>query len=139
MPSRSQRAQRYREVLDSAWLNASMRGEPSLRSQLDQRAARIAQGLTALTPPACTVLPAYTGTLTVGQVQTVTNGTWTAVAGPTFTRQWFRGSFPIPGATALTYTLVAADQGFPIFCRITATDTTTLGVATADSNIRFVP
>lgn len=139
MSSRSQRALRYREVYDMQYVSAYMLGEPSLRTQAEQRAARVAQGFTAGTPPANTVAPAITGTLTVGQVQTATNGTWTAQGGPTYTRQWYRGNTPIAGATNTTYTLVTADQGFPIFCRVTATDTTYLASAVADSNVRLVP
>lgn len=137
--SRSQRALRYREVYDADFESALARGERSLRTPAEQRTALIAQGFTTGVPPACTVLPAITGTLTVGQVQTTTNGTWSAQAGPTFTRQWFRGNTPIAGATALTYTLVAADAGYPIFCRVTATDTGFNASASADSNIRQVP
>ena len=135
--SRSQRAVRFRENFDSGYVAALQRGEPSLRSPADQRAALIAQGQTVGVPPACTVAPAITGTLTVGQVQTATNGTWTGQGSVTFARQWFRRNFPIPGATALTYTLTAADAGCSIFCRVTATDA--WGTATIDSNIRQVP
>ena len=62
--------------------------------------------------PANTVLPAITGTPTVGQTLTLSNGTWTM--SPTFTRQWLRDGVPIPGATATTYLLAAPDQGTKI-------------------------
>jgi hypothetical protein len=131
MPSRSQRAERFRDGIDSSGVTAYQRGELSRRTNLFQRTEAIRIG--AKPPPANTVAPAVTGTSTVGQTLTTTNGTWTGVATPTFTRQWFRGNTPITGAVNLTYVLVAADQGFRIFCRVRATDAN--GSANADSNI----
>lgn len=83
-------------------------------------------------PPANTVAPAITGTPTVGQVLTVTNGTWTGNPSPTFTRQWRRGATNIASATGTTYTLVAADVGQSITCVVTATNSG--GTETAASN-----
>lgn len=71
--------------------------------------------------PVNTVAPAITGTTRVGQVLTVTNGTWTGEPAPTFTRQWKRGTTNI-GTGAATYTLVAADAGQVITCVVTATN-----------------
>jgi hypothetical protein len=71
--------------------------------------------------PVNTVAPNVTGTVTVGQVQTSTNGTW--LNAPTFTYQWYRrNNAPIPGATAATYTLIAADVGYQIQCEVIATN-----------------
>lgn len=83
-------------------------------------------------PPANTVAPAITGTPTVGQVLTVTNGTWSGNPSPSFTRQWRRGATNIASATGTTYTLVAADVGQNITCVVTATNSG--GTETATSN-----
>lgn len=69
--------------------------------------------------PVNSVLPAITGTLTVGSTLTTTNGTWSK--SPAFARQWLRAGQPIAGATGLTYTLAAGDQGKAISVRVTAT------------------
>jgi hypothetical protein len=71
--------------------------------------------------PVCTVAPAITGTPTVGQVQTCSSGTW--LNSPTYAYQWRRkAAANIPGATAATYTLVAADSGSQVECEVTATN-----------------
>ena len=70
--------------------------------------------------PVNSVLPAVTGTTTVGQTLTTTNGTWTNT--PTgYSRQWYRsyngGSrSAISSAAGSTYVLVVADQGNAITC-----------------------
>lgn len=76
--------------------------------------------------PANTVLPAITGTPTVGQTLTVTNGTWTK--SPTFARQWNRNGVPITGATATTRVLTVDDAGAVMTCTVTATNA---GVSTS--------
>lgn len=80
-------------------------------------------------PPENTELPSITGTPTVGQVLTVTNGTWTGNPSPTFTRQWRRGATNIASATGTTYTLVADDVGQSITCAVTATNSSGSDVA----------
>jgi hypothetical protein len=63
----------------------------------------------------CTI----SGTGTVGQVLTATNGNWTN--SPTsFGYQWIRGAGTNIGTNASTYTLVAGDSGFPVRCAVTA-------------------
>ena len=85
--------------------------------------------------PVNTVAPVVTGTTTVGQTLTTTDGTWTGAPAPTFTYQWFRSpSTSIGGATSSTYVLVAGDIGFGIFCRVRATNTIAPSGVTADSN-----
>lgn len=79
--------------------------------------------------PANMVAPAITGTPTVGQVLTVTNGTWTGNPSPTFTRQWRSGATDIESATGTTYTLVEADVGQNITCVVTATNSAGSDVA----------
>jgi hypothetical protein len=86
--------------------------------------------------PVCTVAPAVTGTVTVGQVQTCSNGTW--LNSPTFTYQWRRNArVDIAGATTATYTLVALDSGQTVECVVTGTNGA--GVASVRSNIIAVP
>lgn len=84
----------------------------------------------AVSPPANTVAPAVTGTATVGQTLTTTNGTWTG--SPSFTYQWQRAGVNIGSATASTYVLVDADYTNAIRCVVTGTNAG--GNASANSN-----
>lgn len=77
--------------------------------------------------PANVTPPAISGTPTVGQTLTASNGTWTN--SPTsYTYQWLRcngggnACASISGATQKTYTLVAADAGKTIRVAVTATN-----------------
>jgi hypothetical protein len=81
------------------------------------------------TPPVPSVAPVVTGNPVVGSVLTTTNGTWSGA--PTFTRQWRRNATAV-GTGALTYTLVAADEGALMSCDVTATNAS--GGVTASSN-----
>jgi putative cell wall-binding protein/peptidoglycan/xylan/chitin deacetylase (PgdA/CDA1 family) len=65
-------------------------------------------------------VPTITGTAQVGQVLTANPGTWTP-APATFTYQWFRNGTAIQGATASTYTPVAADVGTALTVRVSGT------------------
>lgn len=91
----------------------------------------ITTALTNILPPTNTAAPVATGTGTVGQTLTTTNGTWTFT--PTsFRYRWFRGGVGIPGATASTYVLVTADSGNLVSCRVAAYNA--LGENSAQSN-----
>jgi hypothetical protein len=81
--------------------------------------------------PVNTGLPVVSGTGTVGQILTTTNGTWLNT--PTFTYAWFRSGVVIAGAAAATYTLVAADSGKAVSSVVTATKAG-LAVAAPSSN-----
>lgn len=73
--------------------------------------------------PTNTVAPVASftsGTGGLGSVATSTNGTWTG--SPTFAFQWLRSGATIAGATAATYTFVAADSGNTITRRTTGTN-----------------
>jgi hypothetical protein len=77
--------------------------------------------------PANTVPPAITGTPTVGQTLTASDGTWTGT--PTsYAYQWLRcngagGScVPVANGTQKTYTLVGADAGRTMRVKVTATN-----------------
>lgn len=85
-------------------------------------------------PPANTVAPAITGTRTVSQTLTVSNGTWTN-SPASYSYKWFRctatktaantlptGCTEISGATSSTYTLVSADAARFIVASVTGTN-----------------
>jgi hypothetical protein len=81
--------------------------------------------------PAVITLPAITGTPTVGQQLVVSNGAWAGPITPAFTYQWLRDGAGIAGATAASYTLVAADQTHMISANVIATNVN--GTATTTS------
>jgi putative cell wall-binding protein/peptidoglycan/xylan/chitin deacetylase (PgdA/CDA1 family) len=65
-------------------------------------------------------VPTITGTAQVGQLLTANPGTWTPQPA-TFTYQWLRNGTAIQGATAPTYTPVAADAGTTLTVRVSGT------------------
>lgn len=81
-----------------------------------------AKQIEARTPaaPVNTVLPTVTGTAQVGQVLTITLGTWTGLPTPVLTRQWQANSVNIVGATGATYTPIIGQIGQTIRCVVTA-------------------
>ena len=79
--------------------------------------------------PVNSVLPAITGTKTVGQTLTCSNGTWSQ--SPTLTFQWRRDGNAIAGATANTRVLAGADQGALMSCTVKATKSGVTAVATS--------
>lgn len=98
--------------------------------------------ITATIAPYNTVAPAVSGTITVGQTLTTTNGTWAGDATITYAIQWQRGNANnsndpswsnISAATSSTYVLQAGDEAKYIRARITATNSE--GSTIAFSNI----
>ncbi len=87
--------------------------------------------------PANSAPPAISGTAQVGQVLTVSIGTWTGIPAPTLTHQWRRcdsgGSncIDIAGATSSTYTIVVGDIGATIRVVETGTNATSNASATS--------
>ncbi|QWT24834.1 hypothetical protein KPL76_05590 [Subtercola sp. PAMC28395] len=81
--------------------------------------------LSALT---ATPVPTIAGTPAVGKVLTATAGTWSP-APVTLAYQWSRAGVVIPGATAATYTPVAADLGKTLTVSVTGSKTAFLAVA----------
>lgn len=82
-------------------------------------AGAITGSLPADAPPVNTTAPAVTGTGTIGQNLTTTNGVWTN--SPTsYSYQWLRGGSQIAGAVNAVYALVGADSGTSVSCRVTA-------------------
>jgi hypothetical protein len=73
-------------------------------------------------PPMEAGTPTITGTPEVGSVLTADPGVWIP-PNATFTFQWYRDGFPIPGATDSTYTLTEEDAGHEITVIVTGTAT----------------
>ena len=83
--------------------------------------------------PVNTVAPALSdSTPQVGQVISVSNGTWTSDTTPTFTYQWQRSGSNIGGATSSSYTVVNSDYNNTLRCVVTATNP--VGADSANSN-----
>ena len=120
----------------------------------DLATARAAFGGSAVmtNPLGATLGPVVTGAYIDGGVLTTTDGTWSPPDGLVFFHTWLRcapnadGSAPlasstcawIPGATASSYTLTAADVGQYVVSRVEADVTTpgSIGIsATQDSDI----
>lgn len=79
--------------------------------------------LTAIVlPPANTVLPVITGSLTPGSVLTTTTGTWTSTKPITYTYQWTKNGISIVNAILPVYVLTEADVGSSITVKVTATN-----------------
>jgi hypothetical protein len=83
----------------------------------------------ALKLPVNSVLPAITGTKTVGQTLTCSSGTWSK--SPSYAYQWLRDGSPISGATASTRLLAAPDEGALMSCTVSATNAGVTAVATS--------
>ncbi len=64
--------------------------------------------------------PEVTGTAVVGGTLTCSPGTWNGQPAPTYAYQWQLAGADIPSATANTFTVVAADRGLLLSCRVTA-------------------
>lgn len=90
----------------------------------------VSQAITNVTPPSVTLS---------GNTLTTTNGTWTGVPAPTFTRIWQRsadgvsGWVNIAGQTGLTYDLTTSDIGQYIRSVVTASNSA--GPLTISSNV----
>jgi hypothetical protein len=101
------------------------------------------QAATAAGLPANTGQPVISGAAAKGQTLTATSGTWTSATPATYAFQWVRcaadggasdGSncASIAGATSTTYTLQAADVGYRIRVRVTATNSSGSQVAASN-------
>ena len=93
-------------------VTASKNGYISPVSKASKRTGKIKTGyLTKVTP-------LITGDAIVGQVLTVTPGTWKPVD-TTFTYQWYRNGKKITGQTGVSYTVQAGDVGKTIKVKVT--------------------
>src|ERR1051325_11266874 len=89
--------------------------------------ARLLASCALGTPPSNTAPPTISGTTTVGQTLTASNGTWSN--SPTsFAYQWLRcngggnNCAAVANGTQQTYTLVGADAGHTLRVKVTATN-----------------
>lgn len=87
--------------------------------------------------PANTAAPTLSGTPSVGQTLSCTNGSWTGIEALTYTQAWLRDGTAIAGATGSTYVVQKADEGHDLACVITATNK--LASVSATSNVLAVP
>src|SRR5438046_914415 len=100
-------------------------------------AALVLVGVASAAAPVNTAPPTISGTTTVGQTLTASNGTWSN--SPTgFAYQWLRcngggnNCAAVANGTQQTYTLVGADAGHTLRVRVTATNAD--GSASAQSD-----
>jgi hypothetical protein len=87
--------------------------------------------------PRTTARPTYTGTNTVGSLQTGVNATFVGSGTVTVTRAWVRDNGEISGQTGATYTLAAGDSGKAVRFRNKASNL--MGETVLDSLPRTVP
>jgi trimeric autotransporter adhesin len=92
----------------------------------------------ALKLPVNSVAPAITGTTTVGQTLTCSQGTWSNTP-DAYAFQWNRAGSPIAGATANTRVLAAGDATFTLTCTVTATNLGVSAVATSAATAAIAP
>jgi hypothetical protein len=106
-------------------------------AQIGRHVAAIHPPIIALTTePSNTAVPVATGTGTVGQTLSCTNGTWKSViGGVAFTYQWQRQGVNIAGTVASTYLLVTADSTHTVSCVVTATDAANGATSQASNGI----
>jgi hypothetical protein len=84
--------------------------------------AVVSNALTVPGIPTNSVLPAITGSATVGGTLSASTGTWSN--SPTgYTYQWKRAGTAISGATSSTYVCVSADAGTSLTVSVVATNT----------------
>ena len=81
--------------------------------------------------PVNSVAPVVSGTASLGQTLTTTDGTWSGSPLPAFTYQWQRVTTNISGATSSTYVIVSADVGNTLRCVVTGTNS--IGASSANS------
>jgi len=98
-------------------VSAAVTGYPSYSTIVSAGIAAAAAAPVNTVAPVASVTGG--GSPQVGKTVSTTSGTW-SVAGMSYAYQWYRGVNKIPGATSSTYLLVAADLGYEISARVTA-------------------
>ena len=91
----------------------------------------VASGTITRVAPANTVAPVVSGSTSLGDVLSVTQGTWTGDA-LSYSYQWQRNNVDISGETGTTYTIAQADDAAAIRCVVTASNSG--GDVSANSN-----
>src|SRR5947209_3849726 len=98
-------------------------------------------GPVLLTPPAPLAAPLVSGTAQVGQVVSVSKGTWSTLSSLAYHYQWESCDStgilcaPIAGATAHTYTVADPDVGDLLAATVTVTDSQGQSASDASSNV----
>lgn len=85
--------------------------------------AAIDTAIAAALKPSCTTTPTLTGSVIVGGVASCASGTW-GNSPTAYSYQWFYADTlaDITGANASTRTLISADVGHTLACRVTASN-----------------
>jgi hypothetical protein len=76
----------------------------------------------AVSAPEASALPTISGDVEVGEVLSVTSGTWTGNPAPTITYQWLVDDVEVDGATSSSYVIQAADAGLMVSVAVTGTN-----------------
>ena len=108
-------------LLQAADKGAAVQCEATYSSGGGSVAADSSNAIVLALPPTASANPSIAGIVSVGETLTCNPGTW--ANGPSFSYQWLRNAAPIAGATSQTYVLAAAEEGKPVQCRVTATNT----------------
>jgi hypothetical protein len=108
-------------------------------SQADQsfitgatRPCGVAVDSTVWTRPSIVARPAIAGTPAAGQKMTCSQGSWAGSPVTSYAFQWLLDGTAISAATGSTYTVLTADGGHTLTCRVTASNIA--GQATATSS-----
>ena len=115
-------------ALVPADVGATIRVAVTASNDLSSTAGSAPTTIIAAAPPANTSPPTILGTAQQGQTLSASTGTWSGTAPFTYAYQWRRcdtgggGCADIAGASATTYTLVAADLGRTIRVAVTASN-----------------
>jgi hypothetical protein len=88
------------------------------------------------TPPVPTLAPEVSGTPALGNTLNCSTGGWSGHPAPSFTYKWLRDGTVVAGATANTYTVVEADQGDSLDCKVTATNSAGQASALSSNTLR---
>ena len=91
-------------------------------------------------PPVLVLAPVLAGTGRIGEPVTVSTGSWSGVPAPTTSVAWLRDGVAIVGATGMSYTPVAADDGKSLSARVTATNAGgSAAIVTAALAVTYAP
>ncbi|RFA14537.1 hypothetical protein B7R21_06220 [Subtercola boreus] len=111
--------------VDGSLLGAKLAVRVNATSPLyaDASATSLVTSVVTVGPrPTNTTLPALSGTAQVGEVLTVTTGTWSA-PGLTYAYAWYRDGVVITGAASSSHTVSAADTGHRLTAQVTVSET----------------
>lgn len=97
-----------------------------------------APGSPTTSPPINEIKPVISGTPSIGSNLTSTLGKWNLTSATDFSYQWYRDTNKIDGQTSATYTVVLADAGSIITCRVTGSSNVA-GSSTVISNGFNIP